>query len=200
MVYIIFEGLDNSGKTTAIAKLVNKLSRDGRNVKSIRFPDRTTLLGHKIDTLLKEGGGDVHETIHQLCQQQIKDSIPELLSYPKDDIIIIDRFICSNYAYSPSGHDESELVFDIYNKLNNYSKVISIYMDIPPFISIRRSNSFGDQDKEFYDSVEKQSLIFKRYGYIFSILNQYYSIHNTCAVSSFNIVDTNIYNYIQKYI
>ena len=36
--FIVVEGLDRSGKTTQVQKLVESLSKDGHKVKALRFP------------------------------------------------------------------------------------------------------------------------------------------------------------------
>ena len=36
--FIVVEGLDRSGKTTQVQKLVEALSKDGHKVKALRFP------------------------------------------------------------------------------------------------------------------------------------------------------------------
>lgn len=39
--FIVVEGLDRSGKTTQVKRLEAELSRQGREVKSLRFPGKS---------------------------------------------------------------------------------------------------------------------------------------------------------------
>ena len=54
--FIVFEGCDRSGKSTACKKLVEYLNDrkiENANAKLMRFPDRTTEVGSAIDAYLK---------------------------------------------------------------------------------------------------------------------------------------------------
>ncbi|KAM3481485.1 hypothetical protein MY8738_004424 [Beauveria namnaoensis] len=51
--FIVLEGLDRSGKTTQVKLLEQKFIEQGRLVKLMRFPDRTTPVGQMIDSYLK---------------------------------------------------------------------------------------------------------------------------------------------------
>lgn len=50
--FILFEGLDRSGKTTQARMLVDHLRSKGTPVSFYRFPDRTTQIGSLINTCL----------------------------------------------------------------------------------------------------------------------------------------------------
>ena len=49
---IVFEGCDRSGKTTQVSKLVEKLNKEGKPAKIMRFPHRTTEIGTIINSNL----------------------------------------------------------------------------------------------------------------------------------------------------
>jgi dTMP kinase len=42
---IVFEGVDRCGKTTQTTRLVDTLTKRGKDVRLMRFPDRTTATG-----------------------------------------------------------------------------------------------------------------------------------------------------------
>ncbi|KAH7318111.1 thymidylate kinase-domain-containing protein [Stachybotrys elegans] len=51
--FIVLEGLDRSGKTTQVKLLEQRFVEEGRPVKMMRFPDRSTTIGQMIDGYLK---------------------------------------------------------------------------------------------------------------------------------------------------
>ncbi|KAK8041452.1 thymidylate kinase-domain-containing protein [Apiospora phragmitis] len=51
--FIVFEGMDRAGKTTQAKLLQQRCIEEGRDVKFMRFPDRTTPIGQMIDAYLR---------------------------------------------------------------------------------------------------------------------------------------------------
>ena len=51
--FIVFEGCDRSGKSTACKRLVDYLNEKNEKAKLMRFPDRTTEVGSAINGYLK---------------------------------------------------------------------------------------------------------------------------------------------------
>ncbi len=193
-MYIIFEGLDNAGKSTAIAKIKVKLK--DYNVYTYRFPDRTSEIGKQISALLtdKDDNVDTQETLYYLCKQQIIDDTTNILSkHDSTDVVIIDRYICSNYAYSHDAIGSQHMVdvISMYELLSKQSKVLTIYLDIPPFISIRRSNSYTD--KEFYDTDDYQTKIYNKYQHVFNVLIPVAHLVNICGLSDIDVINNKIY-------
>ena len=52
--FLVLEGLDRSGKSTQVKRLVESLESRGVLVSEIRFPDRSTAIGKIIDSYLKK--------------------------------------------------------------------------------------------------------------------------------------------------
>jgi len=53
--FIVFEGLDRSGKSTQVQRLVDSLNKDGVAAVSCRFPGKLTFA---VDQNLSDGRGD----------------------------------------------------------------------------------------------------------------------------------------------
>ncbi|KAA8573386.1 hypothetical protein MFRU_038g00890 [Monilinia fructicola] len=101
--FILIEGLDRAGKTTQVKKLCDRLYASGRNVKLMRFPDRTTSIGQQINSYLQSSTTLPDQSIHLLFSanrwenaQEIRDSIAQGYT------IVCDRYYYSGMIYTSS--------------------------------------------------------------------------------------------------
>ncbi|THV51540.1 hypothetical protein BGAL_0107g00130 [Botrytis galanthina] len=101
--FILIEGLDRAGKTTQVKKLCDKLYASGRNVKLMRFPDRTTSIGQQINSYLQSYTTLPDQSIHLLFSanrwekaQEIRDLIAQGYT------IVCDRYYYSGMIYTSS--------------------------------------------------------------------------------------------------
>src|SRR5205809_4314606 len=94
--FIVLEGLDHSGKTTQCKCLVERLTKEGYKVESMRFPDRTTPIGKLIDTHLKSDVELSDEAIHLLFSANRWELHKIIMDKLSEGITII----CDRYAYS----------------------------------------------------------------------------------------------------
>ncbi|TGO59750.1 hypothetical protein BCON_0041g00150 [Botryotinia convoluta] len=101
--FILIEGLDRAGKTTQVKKLCDKLYASGRNVKLMRFPDRTTSIGQQINSYLQSSTTLPDQSIHLLFSanrwekaQEIRDLIAQGYT------IVCDRYYYSGMIYTSS--------------------------------------------------------------------------------------------------
>ena len=65
-IFVVFEGLDRSGKTTQLNRTVDYFNGMGYRIKGMEFPDRTTIIGSMIDNYLKNKIELKDEVIHLL--------------------------------------------------------------------------------------------------------------------------------------
>lgn len=65
-VFIVFEGIDKSGKSTQVNNLLNQLNSNGYKSIRFQFPCRTTVIGQQIDDFLSNKKQIDDETIHKL--------------------------------------------------------------------------------------------------------------------------------------
>ena len=99
-MFISFEGVDGSGKTTQVALLADSLREEGRNVVATREPGGTPA-GERIRELLLEGGEIAPWTeaaLFAAARAQLVDEVirPALASGAD---VICDRYIDSSLAY-----------------------------------------------------------------------------------------------------
>ncbi|KAK0117868.1 Thymidylate kinase [Cadophora gregata] len=106
--FILIEGLDRAGKTTQVKRLCDKLYAEGHNVKTIRFPDRTSPIGRMIDGYLQSSIEMDDHAIHLLFSanrwEKAKWIESTLLS---GYTIICDRYYYSGMVYSAAKNNPS---------------------------------------------------------------------------------------------
>ncbi|KAK9470744.1 thymidylate kinase-domain-containing protein [Dipodascopsis tothii] len=97
---ILLEGLDRSGKTTQVARLVSHLNERGSAVAQ-KFPDRTTELGKTIDAYLRAQQELSDEAIHLLFSAnrwELAGWMREQLAAGVD--VVLDRYVASGVCFS----------------------------------------------------------------------------------------------------
>ncbi len=104
-MFISFEGIDGSGKSTQIKLLADRLRVEGQSVQIFREPGGTEL-SEKIRLLLLDPAYNIHPFSEmllfsaartQLVSQQIRPSLE------RGEIVICDRFFDSTIAYQGAG-------------------------------------------------------------------------------------------------
>lgn len=152
--WIVVEGLDGSGKTTAIEILKQYYESIGKNVavtKAIGSGEIGEFLRSKIIT---EGYTDSHMNTVAF-PLAIMDCVWEVFKLSNaNDVIITDRFLGSYYAYEDSNNDL--LVTKLINHVNEYistlisSKPIQVFIDSDVQTCLARVYSRGNM--EFTDN------------------------------------------------
>jgi dTMP kinase len=99
--FILFEGVDRSGKTTQAQKLAEYMNEHVTPTEFIRFPNRDTSIGRMINAYLAENQDLSDETIHLLfsanrweAKQSILDKLNEGVS------LVCDRYAFSGIAFT----------------------------------------------------------------------------------------------------
>ncbi|KAI1390782.1 thymidylate kinase-domain-containing protein [Hypoxylon trugodes] len=98
---VVFEGMDRAGKTTQAKLLQQRCVESGREVRFMRFPDRTTPIGRMIDAYLK-GETEVEDhVIHLLFSANRWEAVKKIKTeLEAGHTIICDRFYHSGIVYS----------------------------------------------------------------------------------------------------
>jgi dTMP kinase len=105
-MFITFEGLDGSGKSTQAELLRSRLDADGREVISTREPGGTEL-GEKIRDLVLHGG-DVTPWAEALLYAAARAQHVEIVIRPaleRGASVICDRYLDSSVAYQGVGRE-----------------------------------------------------------------------------------------------
>lgn len=160
--FIVIEGLDGSGKTTVISKIVQYLNNhDIYNIVIVHEPGGTPI-SNILRSIIKYGSTTesinnitellmIYAARSQLLENVIK---PSLL---RGDWVIGDRFDISSDAYQGGGRGMDKSLLNILSKnvVNNLFPDLILYLDVTPEIGLSRIKS---RDK--LDRIEKESLFF----------------------------------------
>lgn len=81
-LFLVFEGLDRSGKSTQSKRVAEHLRKAGKTVSHINFPNRDTTIGGLINSYLQSKSDLSDEAIHLLfsanrweCSKGIEDDL-----------------------------------------------------------------------------------------------------------------------------
>ena len=151
-MFISFEGVDGSGKTTQVALLADSLRGEGRNVVATREPGGTPA-GERIRELLLEGGEIAPWTeaaLFAAARAQLVDEVirPALASGAD---VICDRYIDSSLAYQGIGRGLGvERVLEL-----NLLATSGLLPDRTFFLAIPPEDTAGRKDAE-PDRIERE--------------------------------------------
>lgn len=171
--FIVFEGLDGSGKGTQIKYLANKLRAKGLKVYETFEPTNSPIgsLIHQIMT------GRIHSDHKTIAALFVADRIDHLLNeadgiYDKvinGVVVISDRYYFSSYAYHGI-HIPIEWVINA-NSLS--AKIlrpdVNIFLDLPPEKCLARLNK-ERWHLELYENIENMRSVREKYLESFQML------------------------------
>tara|TARA_A100001388_G_scaffold262564_1_gene232231 strand:- start:120 stop:737 length:618 start_codon:yes stop_codon:yes gene_type:complete len=166
-VFITFEGIEGSGKSTQIELLKASLKEEGYSVEVLREPG-TTQLGERIrDVFLEKTDEQVDPMTEAFLLYASRKHLDQnfLQEHLKNDsIVLADRYSDATVAYQCYGKGLSEdFVKYIHEKSNLLSPDLTFYMDITAEASKSRI------DNRELDRMESESIDFfskVRMGYL----------------------------------
>lgn len=160
--YIVIEGLEGAGKTTAIKTVVETLAKVGiTEIDFTREPGGTPL-AEKLRQLIKHGIGEEKVTdkaellmLYAARIQLIENVIKPALA--KGRWVIGDRHDLSSQAYQGGGRGLSTELMQVLRNtiLDDFRPDLTLYLDIEPTLGLQRARDRGELDR-----IEKESLDF----------------------------------------
>ena len=109
-LFISFEGIDGSGKSTHIPELAQLLQQQGRNVTLTREPGGTKLAEHLRLTTLQQPMDALTETLLMFAAR--RDHLRQLIepALARGEVVLCDRFTDSTFAYQGGGRGLEDTV------------------------------------------------------------------------------------------
>lgn len=161
--FIVFEGIDGSGKSTLCKSLTEKLSE--RGILSVGFTEPTNLeTGKYLRKFLRGeielGREEQIEAFLNDREESLKQNILPSLQSGKN--VLLDRYMYSTAAYQ-SGEDLSpETILDKNLKRNFKTPDVLFYLDLNPTIALERL-SRRKEDKERFETLSQLQKIHSAY-------------------------------------
>tara|TARA_B100000123_G_scaffold123135_1_gene90977 strand:- start:2220 stop:2840 length:621 start_codon:yes stop_codon:yes gene_type:complete len=194
-VFISFEGIEGSGKSTQIELLESSLKNLGHDVKKLREPG-TTLLGERVREIFLEDNDETVDPITEafLLYASRKHLDQNILrkNLDKGFIVIADRYADATLAYQCYGKG---LRMDFIDLIHKESKLLTpdltFYLDISAKkskerISSRKMDRMESESVEFFEKV--------RHGYLEIAKNNPSRIVCLDANKSIEELKTEIFN------
>jgi dTMP kinase len=151
-MFITFEGVDGSGKTTQVALLADSLREEGRDVVATREPGGTPA-GERIRELLLEGGEIAPWTEAALFAAARAQLVDEVIrpALARGADVICDRYIDSSLAYQGIARGLGvERVLEL-----NLLATSGLLPDRTFFLAIEPEDTAGRKDAE-PDRIERE--------------------------------------------
>lgn len=181
-LFIAFEGIDGSGKSTQVKMLANILDKDGKDVMITREPGGTRIGAQLRKLLLDAENKEMVFRAEALLYaadraQHVEEKI--LPALQKGKIVICDRYTDSTIAYQGGGRGMDGEILVSLNEIATaglYADLVLI-LDVSPEIGLRRvkANDIVDrlesENLKFYQRVRKTYLELAAYNGRYRVIN-----------------------------
>lgn len=182
-MFIVFEGLDGSGKGTQISMLARRLESEGAKLAITAEPTQFATGGLVRDAL----GGLTRRTQSELAGLFLADRIAHC-SNPVSGIgallkdgctVICDRYYYSSFAYQGMDTDLKWVMDSNLNCPDIIKPDVCVFLDVPPEECDRRIAT-GRASREIFEQIETIRRIREKYMEVFRLLPE----HNIKIVSA----------------
>ena len=152
--FIVIEGLEGAGKSTAIQTVLDTLKTAGiKNIVNTREPGGTPL-AEKMRALVKEEheGEELQDMTELLLLYAARVQLVETVIKPalaNGQWVVGDRHDMSSQAYQGGGRQiDASLMKNLRDTtLGDFKPALTIYMDIDPRIGLERARGRGELDR-----------------------------------------------------
>lgn len=200
--FIVFEGIDGSGKSTQ-AKLLQQQLQDEGYKTYLTFEPTDSPIGSIIRNIFKRRIEAAHETIAGLF---VADRLDHLLNNTNGILkklnegytVISDRYYLSSYAYQ-GAHVDMDWVMQANSKSAALLKAdLTIYIDISPEESLQRVHK-GRNDIEIFENLENLQKVQAAYEKAISLTEKNENIIRINGATSSNEVASKVWDVVKQF-
>lgn len=153
-VLLAFEGIDQSGKKTLSALLMERLRKDGIQGEMISFPDYTTPIGRELKFYLAGKRDYPPQTRHLLFAANRWERKKDIESWlQRGKVVLANRYVASGVAYGMAHGLEKGWLWNLEEGLPKPDETFLI--DIPPQVSFARKMKERDLYEERTELLEQ---------------------------------------------
>ena len=200
--FIVVEGLEGAGKTSAIKTIKSYLESKSQRVIVTREPGGTRI-GEGLRTLIKECvDGEILDARSELLMlyaarvQLLQQVIRPALS--RGDWVIADRFELSTFAYQGGGRGIDKQFLDCLSELclQKFTPDFILFLDILPAQGMQRIKRRG-----YLDRIEKESMDFftRVYQAYHECIRDMNNVRIVDASLPLHVVQASINQYLQEF-
>ncbi|MPW30896.1 dTMP kinase [Agarivorans sp. B2Z047] len=159
--FVVIEGLEGAGKSTAVAAIQTLLEQQGIEYINTREPGGTPI-AESLRTIVKQGvdGEQVSDSTELLLMYAARAQLVETRIKPalsKGKWVVGDRHDLSSQAYQGGGRelgvDKLQAIKQI--AIGSFEPDLTLYLDIEPGLGLSRARERGELDR-----IEQQALSF----------------------------------------
>jgi dTMP kinase len=161
---VVFEGVEGAGKTTQLERMALRLGRHGATVRTLREPGGT-VVGDEIRALLLRPGAAIPPRTEALLFMASRAALMDEQVRPalqRGEIVLLDRFFLSTYAYQVDGRGLPEREVREANAFATSGIVpdVTVLLTLPVAEGLARAARRGEADRmeqadrAFHDRVE----------------------------------------------
>jgi dTMP kinase len=180
---VVFEGSEGAGKSTQLRLLAARLSAAGIPVVPLREPGGTTV-GDAIRAILLDPRSEISAGSEALLFMASRAELVSREIQPalkRGDVVLMDRFFLSTYAYQIAGRGLNEEEVRAANCLATEALVpdLTIMLDFPVADGIERVSQRGSHDRienaafDFHQRVER--------AFVESATPEWQKLHPECG-------------------
>jgi dTMP kinase len=198
-LFIAFEGLDGSGKTTQANLLAAKMQDEGISVYTTSEPTN-----NRIGAILKDIFKHKMETDHRtIAALFVADRLDHVLNkengiikkLEEGNAVICDRYYFSSYAYQGT-HIDIDWVIEANSLSADILRPdLNIFIDVDPELSMKRVNH-SRPSTELYETVENQKQVRQKFFEAFEKLKDQENIFITDGNRPLEIIAKEIWNVV----